>query len=101
MYVRPVDEREDHRRFIQFHSPPDLLGLSDDFVQHVLLVDEVTAALYQLEQLTDVGIPLGENLRTEHKNKNPRRGVEGAAAINIANHWCCDHEAWKQTLCSL
>lgn len=35
---------------------------SGDFVQHILFVDEVTAALYQLEQLADVGVPLGENL---------------------------------------
>lgn len=36
--------------------------LSLDFVQHVLLVDKVTAALHQLEKLADVGIPLGKDL---------------------------------------
>lgn len=36
----------------------DLLShFSGDLVQHVLLVDEVTAALYQLEQLSDVRVP--------------------------------------------
>ena len=47
-------------------------NLSGDFVQHVLLVDEVTAALYQLEQLADVGVPFGEDLF-----RATTRGVSG------------------------
>ena len=60
------------------------LRKSRDLVQHVFLVDEVTASLHQMQQLAYVGVPLRENLYGGETIAPGRRAV---GEVGVKSAW--------------